>query len=33
MRWLEFIHELGELQAAGADIRERVFGVGEPDFV
>lgn len=33
MRWLEFIYELGELSAAGVDIRERVFGSGEPDYV
>jgi hypothetical protein len=26
LRWFEFIHELGEIAAAGGDIRERVFG-------
>ena len=24
--WFEFLHELGEIAAAGGDIRERVFG-------
>jgi hypothetical protein len=28
LRWFEFIHELGEIAAAGGDIRERVFGAG-----
>ena len=26
MRWMEFMHEVGELRAAGVDIRDRVFG-------
>jgi hypothetical protein len=26
LRWLEFIHELGGIAAAGGDIRERLFG-------
>jgi hypothetical protein len=26
MRWLEFVHGLGEIAAAGGDIRDRVFG-------
>ena len=26
LRWFEFMHELGEIAAAGGDIRERVFG-------
>ncbi len=29
-RWLDFVWELCELAAAGADIRERVFGPAEP---
>jgi hypothetical protein len=28
LRWFEFIHELGEIAAAGGDIRTRVFGAG-----
>jgi hypothetical protein len=28
LRLFEFIHELGEIAAAGGDIRERVFGTG-----
>ena len=28
VRWLEFLHELGEIAAAGGDIRERVLGCG-----
>jgi hypothetical protein len=26
LRWFEFVHELGEIAAAGGDIRDRVFG-------
>ena len=26
LRWFEFMHELGEIAAAGGDIRARVFG-------
>lgn len=26
MRWMEFMHEVGELRAAGADLRARLFG-------
>jgi hypothetical protein len=26
MRWFEFVYELGEIAAAGGDIRDRVFG-------
>ena len=26
LRWFEFIYELGEIAAAGGDIRDRVFG-------
>jgi hypothetical protein len=26
LHWFEFIHDLGEIAAAGGDIRERVFG-------
>jgi hypothetical protein len=29
LRWFEFIHELGEIAAAGDDIRERVFGASD----
>ena len=25
-RWLDFVYELGEIAAAGGDIRERIFG-------
>lgn len=32
MRWVEFVHELGALGAAGVDIRRRVFETGAPDF-
>lgn len=26
LRWFEFVYELGEIAAAGGDIRERIFG-------
>jgi hypothetical protein len=26
VKWFEFLHELGEIAAAGGDIRDRVFG-------
>ena len=26
VRWFEFLHELGEIAAAGGDIRERILG-------
>jgi hypothetical protein len=28
LRWLDFVHELGEIAARGGDIRERLFGTG-----
>jgi hypothetical protein len=28
LRWLSFLHELGELAASGSDIRERLFAPG-----
>jgi hypothetical protein len=28
LRWLSFLHELGELAASGIDIRERLFAPG-----
>ena len=29
LRWLNFLHELGELAASGNDIRERLFATGK----
>jgi hypothetical protein len=29
LRWFEFIHELGEIAAAGGDIRGRLFGASD----
>jgi hypothetical protein len=28
LRWFEFLYELGEIAAAGGDIRDRIFGSG-----
>jgi hypothetical protein len=29
LRWFEFLYELGEIAAAGDDIRDRIFGPGQ----
>jgi hypothetical protein len=26
LRWLDFVYEMGDIAAAGGDIRERIFG-------
>lgn len=28
LRWLDFLYQLGEIAAAGGDIRDRLFGAG-----
>ena len=28
LRWLDFVYQLGEIAAAGGDIRDRLFGAG-----
>jgi hypothetical protein len=31
LRWLDFVYQLGEIAAAGGDIRDRVFGAGSAE--